>query len=193
MFGTPSLKEYIGIPTLAQLLAFGIEYNFPDSWAAGVFFWAITFNVVIIPALFLLNEFGRIEKDTTPEPRHIIDLQPTRAADTMPQIKAGGMVYSQQTASLKIDCVARFNRTLLEQKSSKLDVRMDETFWLKKFPGMDESNWTKAGGVGRADFVNMLERGIKFGAYKTIGGQNKRAPADWSKIRWLSNGNPLPQ
>lgn len=190
MFGynAPTLKEFIGIPFAFGLAALAIARNFPSP-EAFVFLWAVEINVAIVPAIFLIRQFTEQAENagghdappqTTAQPVKYLDMN---KADN---------VYSQATDTVKVNAVMQFNKTLIEQYQGQLDVNLTEAFWLNKQPGADESRWTKAGGMGRADFVEFIERGILWKAYKKVGGQGKRVPDNWRKIAQLAQGYPLP-
>jgi hypothetical protein len=194
MFGY-DLKPYemFGYPFFFGVLAVVLARAFPSPEMT-VFLYAFEFNVAFVGVFYLWHESCKYvdgqmaSKPTTPH----IDLQPTRAADTMPQIKAGGMVYSQQAQRLKIDCVAKFNQIILTQLDGGLPVEMTENYWVK-LNGDTQSQWQRIGGVGPTDWRNMIERGIKCHAYKRVGGQNKCVPDNRAIIRSLARGYPLPQ
>lgn len=192
MFGynPPTLEKYIAVPFGFGLLAYAIVRLFPSPEAI-FFFAAIEINVAIIPAIFLIRQFADYEKDQdTPAPNN-----PPVVKQYLDMNKADerGNVYALVTDNLKVNAVMQFNKTLIEQYQGKLEVNLTESFWLNKQPGADESKWIKAGGVGRADFVDMLERGVLWGAYKKVGGQGKRVHSDWRKISQLAQGYPLPR
>lgn len=191
MFGynQPTLEKYIGVPFGFGLLAYAIVRLFPSPEAI-FFFAAIEINVAIIPAIFLIRQFTDYEKgESDPAPIS----QPVKTYLDMNKADERGNVYAQATDNLKVNAVMAFNKTLIEQYQGGLDVNLTEAFWLNKQPGADESRWTKAGGSGRADFVEFIERGILWKAYKKVGGQGKRVPDNWRKIAQLAQGYPLPR
>jgi len=196
MFGMPSLQNIMIIAITPILIAFAIV-NYKEN-----IYSVVTWFVVLISDLLVLSGYfpfiykslyGDEEPPKQTKPQK--DDQPIYADyENIPQIRvAGKPIYSQNMTGLKIDCIRLFNRTLIDQRRGNLDVRMDETFWLKKTDGQENTRWTQIGGDGPSSFRDMLRSGVKFGAYKEIGGQGKRVPADWQKIRRLERGEPLTQ
>lgn len=187
----PKLYELIFYPILGGLIALGIvrAYPSPEAW---VFLWAVEINCAIVPAIYLFKEGARYLDNATPsQPQY--EERPIKASDDLPQVRYGDEpIYNQNTLRLKIDCIARFNKILIAQRNGNLKVDMSEGFWLKTKEGLTETEWKRIGGQGPTEFRTMLSRGEKFGAYKKEGGQGKRTPADWQKIRRLANGDPLP-
>src|SRR5258707_3543432 len=101
MFGynAPTLKEYIGIPSLIGLVALAIVRNFPSP-EADVFLWAVEINVAIVPAVFLIRQFVEAEYDTAqdaaPQLISMQDDRPTQASNNIPRVTEGGnALYGQ--------------------------------------------------------------------------------------------------
>jgi hypothetical protein len=194
---SPKLPELIFYPILGGLFALGVAENFPSP-NSNLFFGAVCVNCAFVSSFYLYREACRYIDSATPSQfagkfTAPTDDQPTSPDyNNIPQVKSGGEpLYNQQMVRLKIDCVGKFNRTLIDQHTGKLEVNLTEDFWLK-LHGADQSRWVTAGGVGRNDFVDMLERGVLWGAYKKVGGQGKRVPDKWRKIAQLADGYPLP-
>ena len=195
---SPKLYELIFYPTFGGLVAWGIAYNYPSPMT-DLFAAAMYINCAFVASFYLYRESCKYADAMTPgqasKPVNLLkDEQPTRADyDNIPAVNTGlKSIYSQNTPRLKIDCFARMNKTFIDQRNGNLEVNMTESFWVKK-SGADESRWVRIGGKGPTDWKDYMERGVRFGAYKEIGGQNKRVPADWQKIRRLASGEPLPQ
>jgi hypothetical protein len=190
-FGLPTLKEYLFYPFSFGLLALAIARRFPSP-EADVFLWAVEINVALVPSVFLIRQFVE-QAENEHLPYTSKPANDTQSERKLIDLNTGNVIYPQSTQALKIDCVSRFNRELLTQKASKLPVIMTEGYWNDKAGDELLSNWQKIGGVGITDWKDMMKRAVTWGAYAEIGGQRKRVPADWSKIRMLSNGFPLPQ
>jgi hypothetical protein len=191
-YNHPNLKELLAYPTLTVFISLAITGNVPaGEWRelAKFGYAAICINAAIVPSIFLVKQFQEYIQGTDDNPRQN---EPAKKYLDMNKADERGNVFAQSTGGIKIDNVRLFNKTLLDQRNGNLDVNMTEAFWIVEKVG-DENRWQKIGGVGRSDFIDMLERGIKFGAYKKIGGQGKRVPDDWRKIRQLEQGHPLPQ
>lgn len=193
MFGynQPTLEKYIGVPFGFGLLAYAIVRLFPSPEAV-FFFAAVEINVAIIPAIFLIRQFTDYEKGER-EPAQ--EVQPVKAYLDMNKADERGNVYAQATGGIRIDCIKKFNQTLIDQRNGNLVVDLSEGFWIKKIGDVEENRWTRIGGQGPTEFRTMLKRGEKFGAYKQTNGQGKWIPNPdgWNKIRRLANGEPLPQ
>lgn len=195
MFGYnhPNLKELLGYPYLAWVIALATVRLAPEgAWRelATFGYYAVCINVAIVPSIYLVKQFVDYEKgEDDPAPIS----QPVKTYLDMNKADERGNVYAQATDNLKVNAVMAFNKTLIEQYQGGLEVNLTEAFWLNKQPGADESRWTKAGGSGRSDFVEFIERGILWKAYKKVGGQGKRVPDNWRKIAQLAQGYPLPR
>jgi hypothetical protein len=193
MFGLPSLPTLVAVVVLPVLIGFAIV-NYKQTWYSVATFITICLNTWFISSSYMTFWYDAWRGD---EPRkqtsQPVDDRPTRPDyNNIPQIQSGGEpLYNQQMDRLKIDCVGKFNRTLIDQQTGKLEVNLTEDFWLK-LHGAGQSRWVTTGGVGRNDFVDMLERGVLWGAYKKVGGQGKRVPDKWRKIAQLADGYPLP-
>ncbi len=189
MFGLPSFQNLIMWVTIPIFVGLAVV-NYKQTWYNVTGFIFVCINTWFIASSYITfmydnwraGESGNsMPTKTETHERQYLNLN-----------TVSGNVYSQDTAKVKVNHIQLFNRTLIDQRNSNLKVDMTEGFWLKKFEGIEESRWIKIGGKGRADFLDMMERGIKFGAYKEVGGQGKRVPADWVKIRNLEKGHPLP-
>jgi len=173
----------IAYVTIPILIAAGLV-NYKQTWYFVSAFWLIAINVLYVTFVYFQFMFEDWKSGDKPkEKAHAIP-----NLNAIPESKG----FSLTSVGVKIDPVRMFNRTLIEMRNGNLEVKMTEAFWIaEKVDG--ESRWNRIGGAGRSDFIEMLDRGIKFGAYKTVGGQNKRVPDDWRKIRALEQGAPLPQ
>ena len=173
------------IATAPVMLAFAIV-NYKQTVFSVVTFFVVVANdfyIVWFYLAYMYTDWKRFEgidepQRTEPDPKKI------------PPVAVNG-VYTSVTPGVKLDKVRLFNRALIDMRNSNLDVNMTETFWAVEKIN-DEIRWNRTGGAGRSDFVEVLERGISFGAYKKVGGQGKRVPADWRLIRKLEQGTPLP-
>ena len=190
-FGLPTLKEYLFYPFSFGLLALAIARRFPSP-EADVFLWAVEINVALVPSVFLIRQFVE-QAENEHLPYTSKPANDTQSERKLIDLNTGNVIYPQSTQALKIDCVSRFNRTLIDQRNGNLEIKMDEGFWLKKTEGMEQTRWTQIGGEGPTSFRDMLQRGKTFGAYKQTGGQNKWTPDQWNKIRQLANGASLPR
>lgn len=191
LFYTPKLYEMILYPTLGGLFAWGIAYNFPSP-TTELFAAAMYINCAFVASFYLYRDACQYidgMKGNSPTLQQIV---PTKTYLDMNKADAGGSVYSQSAISIKVNCVKNFNQTLIDQKQGGLEIDMTEGFWVVKRPEAEESNWVKAGGAGRADFVDMIARGVAWKAYKRVGGKQKPAPDQWRKIQQLAQGYPLP-
>jgi len=198
MFGYnhPNLKELLGYPYLTWVIALATVRIVPEGVCRDLAmfgYYAVCINLAIVPSVFLIKQFQEQMYSNEPSDAPTQDNQPVKAYLDMNKADAAGNVFAQATDNLKVNAVMAFNKTLIEQYQGGLEVNLTEAFWLNKQPGADESKWIKAGGVGRADFVDMLERGVLWGAYKKVGGQGKRVHSDWRKISQLAQGYPLPR
>ncbi len=194
----PELYTIMSIATVPIVVAFIIvNYVIKSQNTNDDVYGVVTWFMIFMMDIFVMTGwFPVINKwvNGEPQPNLTHDEQPTQADyNHIPQIRDGGKpVYRQNTTSIKMDYIRMFNRTLIDQRRANLEVNMTENFWLKKYDGMEESRWSRIGGKGREAFLDLIERGMRFGAYKKIGGQNKSVPADWQKIRMLEQGTPLP-
>ena len=199
MFGMPTLQVLLIACTLPIVAAFFIVHVFGESWWSGMTFFAIFFNTLIIPIKymqFMYDTWKAGEVESPSLPRTIISMvddKPTKASNILPPSKSGGVVYAQSMTRPKIDCFANFNQQILLQLDSGLDVDMTENYWTKRNNGATESEWVRIGGTGPTEWKNYIERGIKYGAYKRVGGQGKCVPNDRRIIKSLARGYPLPQ
>ncbi len=194
MFDRPTLALLITYATLPNFTAFAVAVWLLNKFDADYFLAYLMAFFVGCETLYaiimqLAGEFVVWNDNrSTDAPRRPIDSQPLSAQPMKPRTN-----YGQVTPLVKIDSVRLFNRALIEQRNGNLEVHMDETYWLKKADGADEHRWSKlCGGQGRSDFIDIRERMVHFGAAKIIGGQGKRVPDDWQKIRALERGTPLP-
>ena len=183
MFGYnhPSLKELLGLPFLVWVVSLAIATNVSDRWRelAQFGYVAVCINLAIVPSIFLVKQFsemdrGEAENSPAEKPVKYLDLN-------------AGQVFSQNVISVKVDSIRLFNRRILLQKHERFKVDLTEGFWIKK------GEWQKIGGVGKSDWSDMIQRGIKHGVYAEQGLQRKRVVADWNKVRRLERGEQLPQ
>lgn len=189
----PSLHYVMLIATLPVLIGFAIVDYKVNIYSVATWILLLMADVLVLTA-WLPWRFQYLydKKESKPEP---IDERPTQASPKLIPRLDGQQVYSQSMPKLKIDCVAKFNQTLITQRNGNLKVDMSEGFWLKTKEGMEETEWKRIGGEGPTEFRTMLARGEKLGAYKRDGGQGRWIPHPdgWQKIRRLANGEGLPQ
>lgn len=184
MYGLPSLQTIMLIATVPILLAFAIVNYKQNVFSISTFFvivandwYVIWFYMAYMYADWKITEGKEPERKITSD-----------AMGSMPQVRG----YAHETKGIKIDKIRLFNRALIDMRNSNFEVDMTEAFWVVEKVA-DESRWNRIGGLGRTDFVDVLERGILYGAYKKVGGQGKRVPNDWKLIRALEQGLPLPE
>lgn len=192
MFGYshPNLKELLGYPFLVWVVSLALCGAVPaGEWRelAQFGYVAVCINLAIVPSIYLVKQFSEMSEsqfeNTAPSSvKEYLNLNTGKAA-----------VYSQNVITLKMNSVMAFNKILVTQKASGLEVDMTESFWLVKKSGMDETEWQKAGGTGRADFIDMIGRGVAWKSYKRVGGKGKPVPDQWRKVAQLAQGYPLPQ
>lgn len=190
MFGY-NLKPYemFGYPFFFGVLAVVVARTFPSP-EMNVFLWAFEINVALVGVFYLLHESCKyVDGQATDK---LILPAPVKAEKQYLNLNTTER-YNQGVVTLQINSVMAFNKMLITQKTGGLDVDMTEGFWVVKRPDADESEWVKAGGTSRADFVDMIGRGVAWGAYKRIGGKQKPAPENWRKISQLAQGYPLPR
>lgn len=200
MFGYnhPNLKELLGYPYLTWVIALATVRIVPEgAWRelATFGYHCVCVNLVVVPSLFLVKQFQEQMYSGEPSDPAPQQTAPVKAYLDMNKADAGGNVYAQATGGLRIDCIKKFNQTLIDQRNSNLVVDLSEGFWIKKIGDVEENRWTRIGGQGPTEFRTMLKRGEKFGAYKQTNGQGKWIvnPDGWKQVRRLANGEPLPQ
>ena len=185
MYGLPSLQMIILLGTVPVMVAFALV-NYKQNVFSIVSFFVICANTFWGIWFYLAHMYTDWKRTIKADSEHPIRAIPDL---NIPQSKN----YALHVNSIKLDSIRLFNRTLINMRNGNLDVNMTEGYWIVEKPDGEENRWNKIGGKGRVDFVDMLDRGIAFGAYRKVGGQGKRVPADWSKIRRLERGEPLPQ
>ena len=181
MFGLPTLPAIILWGTLPVLVGFALV-TYKQNWVSVATFWFLCVNTFWGLWFYLAHMYTDWRASESKPVARVPNL------DDIPQSKN----YALLVNGIKLDSTRLFNRTLIAMRNGNLDVNMTEGYWIVEKPDGEENRWNKIGGKGRVDFVDMLERGIAYGAYKKVGGQGKRVPADWSKIRRLEQGHPLP-
>jgi hypothetical protein len=188
---SPKFWELIFYPSLACFVALAVSLRVSRELGYVVLL-AVCINAAFVPTVYVLRDWSKIidgmEMEHKPEP------QPTRAADTMPQIKAGGLLVqlNQSVDTVSINAIKAFNQHILTQSIGGLPVIMTENYWTKKEAGMEQSRWVKIGGTGPTDWKDMMGRGVKWGAYKVEGGLEKRVINSPRKVGQLAQGYPLP-
>ena len=100
-----------------------------------------------------------------------------------PLIRVDGKVaYAQVTAQPKFDAERIFAKTLIDMRNHNFEVKMTEAYWIKE----------KRFSSSREEFVEMLDKWEHYGLSGRAGGQEKRVPKDWRKIRLIAQGEKLP-
>lgn len=196
---SPKLPELIFYPFFAGLSALGIARAFPSD-EANLFLGAVCVNCAFVASFYLYRESCQYvdaatpSQTTTPKLLSLDDERPIQASlQRIPQTMSGGQpVYSQSMELVSVNAVKAFNQHIITQYSSGLPVVLTENYWTKKETGMDQSRWVRIGGSGPTDWKDMMSRGLKWGAYKTEGGQDKRVIGNIRKVSQLAQGYPLP-
>lgn len=189
----PKLPELIFYPIFGGLIAWGISYNYPSP-TTELFAAAMYINCAFVGSFYLYREsckFVDSMNDTQPQAQQTA---PVKTYLDMNKADERGNVFAQNTGGIRIDCIKKFNQTLIDQRNGNLVVDLSEGFWIKKIGDVEENRWTRIGGQGPTEFRTMLKRGEKFGAYKQTNGQGKWIvnPDGWKQVRRLANGEPLP-
>jgi hypothetical protein len=122
-----------------------------------------------------------------PKSPEIIDWNTGKPVDGLEPINRAmintpAQVYNHTSQRVVFDAERLFAKTLINMRNHNFKIRMDETYWIK------EKRYSES----REAFVGMLEKWEYYGLSGREGGQNKRVPKDWRKIRLVAQGEKLP-